>query len=88
MRLRRANAKLGGSDGEMHCADDDEGVFVFDAVYFFYSFLRVILLSLNAFLGYCAVVGVFRPHFEIMFVLSLGLTASYFLYVSQLPSFY
>lgn len=47
----------------------------------FYRVLQVILLSLNAFLFYCAVVGVNRPHYEIMFLLSLGLTGSYVWYV-------
>lgn len=42
----------------------------------------MVLVSLNAFLGYCGVTGVFRPHFEVMFVLSLGLTACYYLYVN------
>ncbi|OSX68374.1 hypothetical protein BU14_2915s0001, partial [Porphyra umbilicalis] len=46
--------------------------------------LQVILLALNAFLGYCAVVGVNRPHYEIMFLLSLGLTGSYVWYVAAL----
>lgn len=46
--------------------------------------MQVVLLSLNAFLGYCGVTGVFRPHFEVMFVLSLGLTGCYYLYVVEL----
>jgi hypothetical protein len=43
--------------------------------------LRGILIVLNCLLGYCAVVGTFRPHFEILFALSLGLTACYALCV-------
>lgn len=46
--------------------------------------LQVILLSLNAFLFYCAVVGVHRPHYEIMFILSLGLTGSYVWFMIEL----
>lgn len=48
--------------------------------------LQVILLSLNAFLFYCAVVGVHRPHYEIMFILSLGLTGSYVWYAGIVSS--
>lgn len=48
--------------------------------------LQVILLSLNAFLFYCAVVGVNRPHYEIMFLLSLCLTGSYVWYVGAVLS--
>jgi hypothetical protein len=40
-----------------------------------------VLVALNALLGYCAVVGTLRPHFEVLFALSLGLTGCYLLCV-------
>lgn len=42
-----------------------------------HGLLQAVLFALNGLLGYCAVVGTLRPHFEILFALSLGLTASY-----------
>lgn len=43
--------------------------------------LRVVLFCLNVLLLVCSVRQVLSPHFEIMFLLSIGLTACYFLYV-------
>lgn len=31
-------------------------------------------------LGYCAIVGTFRPHFEVLFAMSLGLSGCYIWY--------
>lgn len=40
------------------------------------------LLLLNALLLTCAILRILAPHFAIMFVLSVGLTISYFMYVT------
>ena len=42
-----------------------------------FSGLHALLIFLNIFLLYCAIKGVLRPHFEIMFVMSSILTALY-----------
>lgn len=43
--------------------------------------LRMVLFVLNGLLGWCALLQVLSPHFEFMFLLSLGLTGSYYWYV-------
>ncbi|CDF34792.1 unnamed protein product [Chondrus crispus] len=46
--------------------------------------VRLVLLVLNTFLGCCALMQLVVPHFAVLFVLSLGLTASYFWFVYEL----
>lgn len=48
--------------------------------------LRVVLLLLNALLLTCAILRILAPHFAIMFVLSVGLTISYFMFMTQLEA--
>lgn len=45
------------------------------------SLLQFVLVTLNMLLGYCAIVGTFRPHFEVLFAMSLGLSGCYIWYV-------
>lgn len=45
------------------------------------SGLQIVLFVLNGLLLFCAALQLFTPHFEIMFVLSIGLTSCYFWYV-------
>lgn len=44
--------------------------------------LRVVLFSLNFFLACLVAMRLFSPHFEIMLLLSIALTVSYFVYVA------
>mmetsp|Transcript_12642 Transcript_12642/g.38702 ORF Transcript_12642/g.38702 Transcript_12642/m.38702 type:complete len:106 (-) Transcript_12642:408-725(-) len=47
-------------------------------------FLRFVLLMLNVFLLGCTVAGVNSPHSGIMFLLSMGLSVSYFWFMYEL----
>lgn len=47
------------------------------------SFLQGVLILLNTLMAICAFMKLFSPHFEIMLLLSLGLTGCYYMYVFE-----
>ncbi|PXF41097.1 hypothetical protein BWQ96_09201 [Gracilariopsis chorda] len=50
--------------------------------------LRAVLFSLNFFLACLVAMRLFSPHFEIMLLLSIALTVSYFVFVAEINKLY